>query len=189
MSEEWIAVIGSPRRGMNTEKLVDIVSEALSKRNINVRKFHLDNSVMYPCTNCEYCISHGKCHINDEVSEIISEMKDANGIILASLSYNYNVTSQMKVFLDRCFSLNDFSGGEWKSRLGSEKKALIVSLCKGNKKESLGFTTEAMKKVISDLDVEVIGTIECLDTKYNPIDVKADKVNEIKNQVFTMIMP
>lgn len=189
MSEEWVAVIGSPRRGMNTEKLVDIISETLFNKNISVRKFHLDNSVMHPCTNCEYCISHGKCHINDEVSEIISEMKEANGIILASPSYNYNVTSQMKVFLDRCFSLNDFSDGGWKSRLRNEKKAIIVSVCKGNKRESLGFTTQAMKIVVSDLDVEVIGIIECLDTKYNPIDFNSPRVNDIKNQVLTMIMP
>ena len=122
MSQEWIAVIGSPRRGMNTEKLVDIVAEFLSERNIDVKKYHLDSKTMSPCSNCEYCIQNNECHINDEISEIIGAMKRASGIILASPTYNYNVSAQMKILLDRCFSLNDFSGSMWRSRLESNKK-------------------------------------------------------------------
>lgn len=32
VSEKWIAIIGSPRRGKNTELIVDYVIHALSKK-------------------------------------------------------------------------------------------------------------------------------------------------------------
>lgn len=183
MTKEWIAVIGSPRRGENTEKLIDVIISALENKRINVRKFYLDRKQMSPCTNCEYCITRGKCYIDDEISEIICEMKMADGIILATPSYNYNVNSQMKVLLDRMFSLNDFTGPEWKSRLIPGKKAIVAGVCKGSTKESMGYTTEAMRKAIDELGIEVIDVIEYYDTKNNPVGSNIDKIEQVKERI------
>ena len=37
MDKKWIAIIGSPRRGKNSELLTDYVIEALNDKNINVK--------------------------------------------------------------------------------------------------------------------------------------------------------
>jgi multimeric flavodoxin WrbA len=105
MRERWIAVVGSPRKGKNTELLVDYIIQGLKERNIEVDKFLLNSSNISTCTGCEYCITTGICNIQDDISEVISCMKEVGGYIFASPSYNYNMTAQMKALLDRTFCL------------------------------------------------------------------------------------
>ncbi|MBN2898371.1 MAG: flavodoxin family protein, partial [Clostridia bacterium] len=145
-TKHWIAVVGSPRRGENTERLVDVIAEALAENSIVVKKFYLDQGQMSPCTNCEYCMQTGNCLIDDEITEILQAIKTADGIILASPSYNYNVTAQMKVLLDRSFVLNDYTDSLWRSRVPAGKKAILAGVCKGKTEESMGYTLEAMRK-------------------------------------------
>ncbi|MBB6216012.1 multimeric flavodoxin WrbA [Anaerosolibacter carboniphilus] len=168
MSKNWIAVIGSPRKGKNTDLLTDYIISGLREKDIVVEKFYLDNRNISTCNGCEYCISAGICNIQDKLSEIIEHMKKADGYILASPSYNYNMTAQMKALLDRTFCLNDYSDG-WKSRLSPGKKAIIVGVCKGPTQESMGYTVEGMVKSISELDVKIIDVIEYYNTKYVPV--------------------
>lgn len=178
-----MAIIGSPRRGRNTEKLVDIISEVLKEKNITVEKRYLDMMQLSPCKNCEYCIAAGQCYINDEISNILNAINNYDGLILASPSYNYNVTAQMKVLLDRTFALNDYTDSVWRSRVLSGKKAIVVGNCKGSTKASMGYNTEAMRKVLEDLEVEVLKVVEYFDTKHIPVGDNISKINEVEDQV------
>ncbi len=176
MSEKWIAIVGSPRKGKNTDLMVDYVIEGLNEKNIVVDKFFLSSSNISTCTGCESCIKTGVCIIKDDVSKIIDDMKNADGYIFASPSYNYNMTAQMKAFLDRTFCLNDYNDG-WKSRLSPNKKAIIIGVCAGKTKESIGYTVEGMSKLISELDIKIIDEIEYYNTKHIPV-VNNDKIRE-----------
>lgn len=169
MNRRWIAVVGSPRKGKNTDLLVDYIIQGLNEKNISVDKFILDSSNITTCSGCECCVRTGKCIINDDITKIIEEMKVVDGYIFASPSYNYNVTAQMKALLDRTFCLNDYSNG-WKSRLYPNKKAIVVGVCKGKAKESMGYTVECMSKSLLELGVKIIDTIEYYDTKNLPIE-------------------
>ncbi len=181
MVEKWIAVVGSPRKGKNTDLIVDYFIQGLVEKNIEVDKFLLSSSNITTCTGCEYCIKSGTCIVEDDTSKIIEGMKKADGYIFASPSYNYNVTAQMKALLNRTFCLNDYSNG-CKSRLSPNKKAIVIGVCKGSKKESMGFTVECMSKTLSDLDVNIINTLEYYDTKNMPVannDSIKEKINEL----------
>lgn len=172
MGEKWIAVIGSPRNGGNTDLLVDYIIEGLSERNIKVDKFILNSSNISTCTGCEYCITKEECIIKDDITEIINSMKEADGYIFASPSYNYNMTAQMKALLDRTFCLNDYSNSKsngWRSRLSPDKKAIIAGVCRGKNQESMGYTLEGMSRVLSELGVKIIDVIEYHNTKNMPI--------------------
>ena len=168
MNQKWIAIIGSPRKGENSELLTDYVIEGLKDHNITVKKYYIDSNSS-GCTACEHCIEVGVCHIEDRLTEIINEMESADGYILAAPAYNYNVTAQMKTFLDRTFCLNDYTNGVWKSRLSPNKKAIIIGVCKGKSKDSMGYTMEAMRKPIDELGVKVIDMVEYYDTKHKPV--------------------
>lgn len=168
MNKKWIAIIGSPRKGKNTDALVDYIIEGLGERDISVDKYYLNSRDISTCTGCECCMKLGKCIINNDVTEIIDEMYKADGYIIASPSYNYNVTAQMKAFMDRTFCLNDYISG-WKSRLSPGKKAIVAGVCRGKTKEAMGFTTECMRRLLEELGVGVIDTIECFNTKENPV--------------------
>lgn len=168
MSEKWIAVVGSPQKGRNTDLIVDYVIEGLNEKNIRVDKFFLDSNNISTCTGCECCIKTGTCGIQDDVTEIIDAMKKADGYIFASPSYNYNMTAQMKSLLDRTFCLNDYRNG-WESRLSPDKKAIIVGVCSGKTKDSMGYTVEGISKPLSELGVKIIDVIEYYNTKNIPV--------------------
>jgi multimeric flavodoxin WrbA len=165
MGENWIAVVGSSRKGENTDLMVDYVIEGLNEKSIRVDKFFLSSSNISTCTGCEQCIKTGTCIIQDDVTKIIDNMKNADGYIFASPSYNYNMTAQMKSLLDRTFSLNDYSNG-WQSRLLPGKKAIIVGVCAGATKESMGYTIEGISKPLSELGVKIIDVIEYYNTRH-----------------------
>lgn len=187
MSKKWIAIIGSPRKGKNSDILTDYVIEALNDKDITVKKYYLDSKNISACTACEHCIKTGVCNIEDSLTKIINEMKSATGYILAAPSYNYNVTAQMKVLLDRIFCLNDYTDGIWKSRLSPNKKAIIIGVCKGKSKEFMGYTMEAMRKPIDELGVKVIDMIEYFDTKHKPVKgnskIREKLISRVKNNI------
>jgi len=139
--------------------------------------------VLHPCINCEYCINGGRCYIDDEISPILEHMKNCDGLILASPSYNYNVTAQMKVLLDRSLSLNDFTGPVWQSRVKSGTKAIVAGVCKGNVRESMGYTTQAMHKVLDELEIEVLDVIEHYGTKHTIVGEYLVQRNLIKERI------
>lgn len=168
MGKKWIAVVGSSRKGENTDLIVNYIIEALSQNNITADKFYLDSTNISTCKACRYCTKTGTCIIKDDITEIINSMKEADGYIFASPSYNYNMTAQMKSLLDRTFCLNDYSDG-WESRLKPDKKAVIVGVCAGKTKESMGYTTEGMVKPLSELGVKIADVIEYYNTKHMPV--------------------
>jgi len=58
MKQKWIAVIGSSRRGMNTETIVDYIIEGLNEHNIQVEKYFLNSSNISTCSGCELCFAN-----------------------------------------------------------------------------------------------------------------------------------
>ncbi|MGB6127496.1 MAG: flavodoxin family protein [Psychrilyobacter sp.] len=187
MKEKWIAVIGSPRKGENTDRLTDLAIEALNNKNIEVKKYYLNSKNIFGCNACEYCITNEVCNITDDITEIINEIKVSDGYIFAAPSYNYNVSSQMKILMDRTFCLNDYSNNSWKSKLDPGKKAIIIGVCKGKSMDSMGYTMEAMRKPIDELGVKIIDEIRYFDTKHNPVisnpEIKKELVFRITNNL------
>lgn len=184
MEKKWIAILGSPRRGKNTERIMDYYIEELEKREKKVEKIVLSEIEQNICNGCEHCIQNNVCRYNDDISIVLDKIKNAEGIILGSPSYNYNVTSHMKIFLDRLFSLFTFGKGSWGSELDSKgKKAIIIGVCAGPDSSSMGFTIEAMKRVMIDHGVEAIIEESYFGTKRNPVDRNEEIKNDIMRKV------
>lgn len=47
----------------------------------------------------------------------------------------------------------------------------------------MGFTTEGMKRTLLDLDVDIIDTIECYDTKSQPISNRESYKDEVLKRI------
>ncbi len=183
MNKQWIAIIASARRDKNTEALTDYFISALSEKDIIVKKFALESQHISTCTGCEYCIKTGNCKIKDDVTDLIESMKQADGFIFASPTYNYNISAQMKAFLDRTFCLNDYNGGVWSSRLSQGKKAIIVAVCAGNTEDSMGYTVKGMMTPITELGIDVVDVFEYYNTKNSPVYENKIIGNNIFNRV------
>lgn len=97
-----VVLDGSPRRGGNTDMLVEAFVGGASEQN-DVTVFRVADMDISPCIGCERCSrSEGRaCVIDDDMRRIYGEMRDSDVLVLASPVYFYGVSSQLKKAVDR----------------------------------------------------------------------------------------
>ena len=84
---------------------------------VNTEIIDLGKAELEPCIACDICKSTGECAIYDDMRDITEKLIDSHGLIIASPVYFGNVTSQIKMFMDRSrplridFKLHDKVGG------------------------------------------------------------------------------
>lgn len=96
-----IGIIGSPRKGSNTEIYVKKALESAENLGADTEIINLATAEIEPCIACDICKNTGECAIYDDMREITGKLQEAQGIIIGSPVYFGNVTSQVKIFMDR----------------------------------------------------------------------------------------
>jgi multimeric flavodoxin WrbA len=98
-----VSIIGSPH-GMDgiTGQLLQPVLAAAEKAGAEIAAFSLADVEIQPCLACDACHRSGSCSQVDGFEVIRSAIEAADGLVLASPNYIFNVTAQMKAFMDRC---------------------------------------------------------------------------------------
>lgn len=99
-----VAIVGSPRRGGNTEILSRIALEEIRKQGLDTELVSLAGKTIKPCDACASCQKTGKCHIKDDFETIYSKMNEADGIILATPVFFGAATPQMTSLISRCYA-------------------------------------------------------------------------------------
>jgi len=100
-----LALVGSPRSGGNTDFLVDQVLGEAAKLEVKTEKIMLSQYKVAPCLGHDECGSFKSCVQKDDTSWILDKFCEADGVILATPVYYYNVTAQLKAFMDRNYFL------------------------------------------------------------------------------------
>ena len=100
-----LAIVGSPRLTGNTNYLVDQALEEASKLAIDTEKIVLSQYEVNPCLGHDDCASFESCLQKDDAGWILNRLREADGVILATPVYYYNVSAQMKAFIDRNYFL------------------------------------------------------------------------------------
>ena len=100
-----LGIAGSPRRGGNTDLLLDEVLRGAASKGAEVKTVILNNLKITPCQHCDACLRAGDCRIQDDMQMIYKELDDADRIVLASPIQFMGVTAQMKAMIDRCQAL------------------------------------------------------------------------------------
>ena len=100
-----IAIVGSPRPAGNTDYLIDRALEEAAANGLETEKIALSQYRVNPCLGHENCSTFEACKQDDDVPWILDRFSSADGIILGSPVYYYNMTAQMKAFVDRNYFL------------------------------------------------------------------------------------
>ena len=96
--------MGGPRRGHNTEKLLDKFLEGLkdSGEDIKIKKVYIIDMEINHCIGCGYCEKTGKCFMNDDMDILYKDFDETDAVVLASPMFFNSVTSYTKTMIDRC---------------------------------------------------------------------------------------
>jgi multimeric flavodoxin WrbA len=97
-----LAVQGSPRRGGNTEILLDEAVRGVKDEGGEVEKVALIDLRIEPCVEDYACKKAGECFIQDDMQGLYRALDEVNRVILASPIFFYNLPSHTKAFVDRC---------------------------------------------------------------------------------------
>ncbi len=156
---------GSPRRGGNSDILLEHIAGGLKRQGVEADNRHLRDYWFQSCKGCEKCRKDKICTgLNDGMTLLYPLVLRSRGLVLVSPTHTYNVTALMKAFIDRLYCFYDFGDSRprpWSSRLaGQGRKAVIAAICEQETKESIGVTLEAMRLPLRSMGYDIIREIE-----------------------------
>ena len=126
-----LALYGSPRRGGNTEILLDEFLKAAETEGAVIDRLYIGDYDITPCRECLACFLDGRCIIADDMEQIYPRLLAADIIVLASPVFFYGVSGWIKALIDRSqalwarkYVLNDPSMG----KEAEKKKGFFISV-------------------------------------------------------------
>jgi multimeric flavodoxin WrbA len=101
-----VSINGSPTgpRGSTGRALAALI-EGTREAGAQVTVFELGSLTVKPCISCHTCQKKGGCVIQDDYPTMQQAMIEADGLVLASPNYIFNVSAQLKAMLDRSISM------------------------------------------------------------------------------------
>jgi multimeric flavodoxin WrbA len=97
-------LVGSPRKGGNTETLADALIDGVRAAGGEATKFTLRGKKIGPCVNCNYCLTHDGCAVKDDMAEVYALMQATDVLVFATPVYFYSMSAQLKALLDRFYN-------------------------------------------------------------------------------------
>ncbi|MBQ8603300.1 MAG: flavodoxin family protein [Oscillospiraceae bacterium] len=100
-----IAVNGSPRKGWNTDILINEAAKGAKEAGAEVKVYDLYR--MDNCGGCKSCFAcklepnKGKCVYPDGMAELLEDIRTADGLILGSPNYLGDITAGMRALYER----------------------------------------------------------------------------------------
>ena len=106
MTFKVVGIGGSYRKGKIIDGAVSAILEGVKSKGAETQKIDLLDKHIEFCTNCRSCSQvkgqgRGKCVHNDEMDSILTDIDNADAIVLGSPINFSNVTAIMKRFIER----------------------------------------------------------------------------------------
>ncbi len=130
-----LGICGSPRQ-QATEHILKQALQTLQEKGFQTQFWTVRGKKINFCTHCDYCLKSKGCTFQDDMQQLYSLLKQANGVIFATPVYNGALSAQTKAVMDRCRAVvaedKDFfkgkvgmgiaAGGD---RMGGQEAALM----------------------------------------------------------------
>ncbi len=167
-----MAIIGSPRRGGNTEFLVNhVVKGASSRADIEVDTLFVAESNIEYCSGCLTCTfpppGTKVCPLEDDMPAILERMVSCEAFIFGTPNHMRTVSAPMLTFFSRLLPLMEFvadrdadgqiTGGGFTSRLSGRRAAIVIS--QGDPGFSSALVHEVLERNLIDLGIRRVGDI------------------------------
>ena len=101
MEKMVLGIYGSPRKGGNSDQLLDKALEGVRTQGAQTRSIFARELKISGCLECGGCDKTGKCVVKDDMGLVYPLLETADVIILASPIFFYGITAQAKALIDR----------------------------------------------------------------------------------------
>ena len=117
-----VAINGSPRKGGNTEIMLNAVLEPLNQAAVETKIIQVGGKNIHGCRGCWACqkLLNRKCAFNDDiVNDILEDLFSADAIIWGTPSYYSNMTPELKALIDRAGIVASANGKLFRHKVGA----------------------------------------------------------------------
>lgn len=155
-----LGIGGSPRRGGNSDLLLDKALEGAKSAGGAVDKVVLNDLNFRPCQECGGCDETGACVIEDDMKVVYEKLSKSDALIIASPIFFGSVSAQAKMMIDRFQCLWIAKYILKKSDISKKRRrGIFLAVAGSHRKEFF----ENAKKIISiffkTLDIEYAGEL------------------------------
>lgn len=162
-----LGVSGSPRKGGNSDVILAAILAGAKHAGVQTEALHLRDYHILPCIACERCRKDKSCTgLHDGMQLIYPRVERSRGLVLVSPTYHYNVSAQMKIFIDRLYQYYDFGSmrpRSYSSRLaGQGRAAVVAAICEQITIDDMGRTLEMLRRPLEPLGYDVLGELPVL---------------------------
>ena len=146
-----LGIVGSPRKGANTDTLVQQVLKGAEENGATSEKLFLDEMNIKPCKACNACQDTRKCIIDDDFASTLKKLVESDVWVLGTPVYWWGPTAQMKAFIDRWYSVE---------RSIFRNKRIVLVVPSGGGAYYARQTVEMLEAIIPYLGMRHITTIQ-----------------------------
>lgn len=125
-----VSLLGSPRSKSNSSAIAHHFLQTAAGLGAETRSFELNRLNYRGCQGCYLCKTQlDRCALQDDLSEVLAAVTEADLVVLASPVYYGDISSQLKGFMDRTFSylVPDYRTNPQPSRLAPKKLVMVLT--------------------------------------------------------------
>ena len=167
-----LAIAGSPRRGGNTDALLDQAIAGAMSAGAEVEHVILSRLKIAPCIECNRCFETGRCVVQDDYQPLYDKTLESDGVMLASPIFFMNVSGHTKAFIDRfqcLWALKNVLNLPVPLPPGGERRRAIFLSTAGWRKTKFDCALLVVRAFLTTIDAKLAGTL-CV----NAIDDKGE---------------
>jgi multimeric flavodoxin WrbA len=163
-----LALAGSPRKGGNSDLLLDEFIAGAAGQGAEVEKVYLNGLQIRGCQACGACQKTGRCKQRDDMTVMYDKLLSADLWAIATPVYWWGPSAQTKLMIDRWYAL---CFGPNAGRLKG-KKAVLIATFEDEPKNATPFLVGMLRKAFAYVGIDFAGRLL----------VQALAKGEVKNQ-------
>lgn len=107
MKRKIIIIQGSPRKHGNTATLSKALTAQAEMNGAQVESVFLSSLNINYCKACDHCQKDNSdgCILKDDMTALYPRLEEADTIVFATPVYWFNMTAQIKTFIDRLYAV------------------------------------------------------------------------------------
>lgn len=151
-----LGIVGSPRRGGNTETLVEQVLRGAVEAGAMTEKVILSELDIAPCEGCDACVDSGTCVIGDDMEELLDKMARSDVWVLGTPVYWWGPSAQFKTFVDRWYAK---AHREEDTAMFKGRRVILVVPCGDSDPKTAQHVVGMMTDALDYVEAELFATV------------------------------
>lgn len=119
-SKKVLILLGSPRKKGNSAILAEAIAKGAEAEGAEVESLYIHGMDIRPCQACWVCQDPESeaCAIKDDMQTIFPKLIEADSWVIATPVHWFNMSTQTKLWMDRCFALGKYGDDPFKKKIG-----------------------------------------------------------------------